>query len=560
MANLLFSVVAGIAQQSKLDFVRKTRRVEAVQETFLRSLLQAHQQTELGRAYGLAEIKTIDQFRDRMPILPYSSYEPYIERIAQGEPNVMTAAPVLYLNLTSGSTGKQKLIPVTRQSRKAFGSARQVSIGFVTDALRQRGISANKMLLTSSGRAIGHTSAGIPYGPSSAGDLSLLSLFYHHMFAHPFAALKISDSLARNYVCLLFALRQTQLNMIGATFPIHALRLCDYLECYAEDLIRDMEQGTIAEWLNIDPLLRTKLQKQWSASPAHARRLRDRLKADGRLTPKACWDLSVVVTARGGTSNFYFERFPQYFGDVPIFGGVYAASEAMFGLYHDFDDDGTILAIESGFYEFIPEDQWDVEQPKTLLPSEVIPGRRYRILVTNYSGLYRYDIGDVVEVLGFYERTPLVVFRHRLGGLLSSTTEKTTEFHATQVMQRLQQVFNLPLENFCITLSDDIPAHYLVNIEIESGHTLDRPQEFLQQFDVCLKEIHTNYANKRHERQVPSPRLRILNSGSFASVGQRLLDRGISEVQMKFPHISEDRTLLEGLAVQQEVWLSEESR
>lgn len=559
MANLLFSLVAGVAQQSMLDFVRKTRQVEAVQEKFLRSLLRAQQQTELGRAYSLSEIKTIDQFRDRVPILPYSSYEPYIERITQGEKNVLTAAPVLYLNLTSGSTGKQKLIPVTQQSRQAFGRGRQVGIGFVTNALRRRGLPIDKMLLTSSGRALGHTRAGIPYGPSSAGDISFLNLFYHHIFAHPFDTLKISDSVARHYVCLLFALRETRLNMIGATFPIHALRLCDYLECYADELIRDMEQGTIADWLDIEPTLRAKLEKRWSADSTRAHWLRQRLKAEGRLTPKDCWDLSVVVTARGGTSNFYFERFPQYFGNIPIFGGVYAASEAMFGVYHDLDSDGTILSIDSGFYEFIPEDQWDAEQPQTLLPSEVTPGRRYRILVTNYNGLYRYDIGDVVEVLGFYERTPLIVFRHRLGGLLSSTTEKTTEFHATQVMQRLQQTFNLPLENFCITLSDDIPAHYLVNIEIESGHTLDRPQEFLQQFDACLKEIHTNYANKRHEGQVPSPRLRVLEPGSFADVGRRLLERGISEVQMKFPHISEDRTLLAGLGVQQEVRLTEET-
>jgi len=38
--------------------------------------------------------------------------------------------------------------------------------------------------------------------------------------------------------------------------------------------------------------------------------------------------------------------------------------------------------------------------------------------MTNYSGFYRYDIGDVVEVLGFYEQAPLLVFRHRRGGLL----------------------------------------------------------------------------------------------------------------------------------------------
>ncbi|GAA6621233.1 GH3 auxin-responsive promoter family protein [Scytonema sp. NUACC26] len=53
-------------------------------------------------------------------------------------------------------------------------------------------------------------------------------------------------------------------------------------------------------------------------------------------------------------------------------------------------------------------------------------------LLVNYSGFYRYDIGDVMEVLGFYEQTPLIVFRYRQGGLLSAINKKTTEFHVTQ--------------------------------------------------------------------------------------------------------------------------------
>jgi len=178
--------------------------------------------------------------------------------------------------------------------------------------------------------------------------------------------------------------------------------------------------------------------------------------------------------------------------------------------------------------------------------------------VTNYSGFYRYDIGDVVEVVGFYEQAPLITFRHRMGGLLSSTTEKTTEFHATQVMQRLQQEFGLPLENFCITLSEhEVPAHYLVNIELPSGQALSDPQAFLNRFDRLLKDIHVSYEVKRRD-QVPPPRLRILASGSFAIVRQRLLQKGIPDSQLKFPHISEDRQFLAGLQVAQEVRLPED--
>lgn len=85
MANLLLPLLTTIAERAKANFVKKTRQTTAVQERFLQSLLQAHKDTELGRKYGLNDIKTLDQFREQIPVLPYSSYEPYTERIAKGE-------------------------------------------------------------------------------------------------------------------------------------------------------------------------------------------------------------------------------------------------------------------------------------------------------------------------------------------------------------------------------------------------------------------------------------------------------------------------------------------
>lgn len=558
MTHPVLSILSVLNQRAKAAFVQQTQAVEATQAEFLRSLLHTQQNTVLGQTYGLSAIRTVDQFRRQVPILPYSSYEPYMERVARGEPNILTPDPVEYLNLTSGSTGRQKLIPVTRRTRQIVSWVNRLGVSFAIEALRRRNRLPGKMLLTSSIQLLGHTSADIPYGPVSVGHLRSRNFLERQAFAHPFAALGITDSLARHYVCLLFALRHSTLGSIGANFPILGLRLCDYLESYAEDLIRDLETGAIADWLPLEPALRHRLQRQLHAHPQRAQRLREILKSEGTLTPRLVWDrLSLVVTARGGSSDFYFQRFPHYFGDTPIYGGTYASAESTFGIYPDFDTDGSVLALGAGFFEFIPESQWGVEQPQTLLPTEVRAGDRYRILVTNYNGLYRYDIGDVVEVLGFYHQAPLLVFRHRLGGLLSSTTEKTTEFHATQVMQRLQQDFGLKLENFCITLSESgIPAHYLVNIELSAGQTLSNPQAFIHQFDRQLKEIHTSYEVKRRD-QVPPPCLRILAPGSFDQIRRRLIQRGIPESQLKFPHITEDRQFLAGLTVEHEVPMAE---
>ncbi len=559
MTNFLLPLLSIAAERAREIFIQKTRQTDAVQEQFLRKLLQFHKDTELGRKYGLRDIKTIEQFQQQIPILPYSSYESYTERIAKGEKNILTPDPVVYLNTTSGSTGKQKLIPVTRRFQNSLGQPNLISIGFLIEALRARQQKFGKLLTTYSAQQGGRTSGGIDYGPAGAGVLRMGSFFYEQLFAHPYETLKVADSPTRHYLCILFALRDLSMRGIGANFPMLILRICNYLERYAEDLIQDLETGTIANHLKLEPEIRTILERKWSAFPTRAAQLRQILKSEGRLTPKLVWtELSFIGTARGGTSDFYFQRFPHYLDNIPVFGAVFATAEGTFSIYPDLDSDGSILAIETGFFEFIPEEQWQAEHPKTVLATEVKPGKLYRILMTNYSGFYRYDIGDVIEVLGFYEQAPLIVFRHRRGGLLSSTTEKTTESHATDVMQNLQQEFNFFLEDFCITLSEnEFPAHYLVNIELAPGQTLSNPQAFLASFDRKLQEANPSYAAKRPD-QVPAPRLRILEAGSFAIVRQRQLQRGIPDSQLKFPHISEDRNFLAGLRIEQEIRLPED--
>ncbi|MGF1536614.1 MAG: GH3 auxin-responsive promoter family protein [Elainellaceae cyanobacterium] len=556
MANIVLSGLAALGQRARARLLNQTQQADRVQTQFLRSLLKRHQDTAFGRQYHLGDIQTIDQFRQRLPLAPYTSFEPYIERMVAGEPDVLTAEPPVFFNLTSGSTGKKKLIPVTKQSRRAIARANQAAIGFLAEALRRRGQSFGKMLYTNSAVPFGTTASGVPYGPVSTSDLRLANFIYRQVFAFPFEALQIPDGQTRTYVCLLFALQQRQLGSISATFPILALSLAQTLEAKGDRLVHDLAQEAIAPDLKLNLALRQRLQRQWNPAPRRAAELQQSLKQGSALTPALAWpELRFMVTARGGTSNFYFEQFPAHFGGTPIFGGTYASAEATFGVHRDFGTDSVLPALESGFFEFIPEDQWEVDQPKTRLPWEVTVGDRYRIVVTNYSGFYRYDLGDVVEIEGFCNLAPRFIFRHRRGGVISASTEKTTEFHVTQTMQRLQQEFGVQLNNFCITLSEDIPPHYWVNVEPVAGQAVADPARFLQRFDEVLKEVHVSYAFKRGAKLVPPPQLRILAAGGFEQLRQRMIAQGRSPGQIKFPLVTDDRHWVAGLPVEQEVSL-----
>ncbi len=548
-------LLATWAQAVTRRFARQTQQVQAVQAQFLQQLGREYQDTELGRRYQLAKIASVEQFRQQIPVSRYDTYAPYAERIAAGEPNVLTPDPVAYLNLTSGSTGHKKRIPVTARSRQVLARARQVSTAFGILAAQAGGGSTGKLLVTSSTQLWGETSGGIPYGPVSVGHLRSLSGLSRQLLAPPLAALAIADSRARHYVCLLAALGETYLRAIAATFPVLALQMAQYLADDAELLLADLARGTLTDELPIEPELRAQLQAQRRPQPLRATELRRHLDRHGRLRPRDAWPhLSLLITPWGGASPFYIEQCPAHFGPVPVFGGVYSSAEATFGVYYQANNEGNILAINSGFFEFVPRDRWQDEQPATLLPHEVSVGERYRLLVTNYHGFYRYDIGDVVEVVGFYHQTPILAFRYRAGGWLSAINEKTTELQIVEAIRPLQAEFAVQLTNFCVTLSRaEIPPRYLVNIELASGQRLAAPDQFLAGFDRALQELHVSYAVKRRGQELPPPRLRLLAPGSFARKYQELYQQGVPESHLKFPHLHGDRDFLAGLAVESEV-------
>lgn len=558
MSKILTSLLTALTQGSLKKFKRQTQNIEITHREFLQKLIATHKNTELGQKLNLEAIKTVEEFRSQIPIHSYGDYQAYIQRMVEGEENLLTPEVPIYFNFTSGTTGKQKIIPVTKTSRKNKEINKIIGFGFLLEAAKARNLTINpsKSLLTSSLQVFGHTQQGIPYGPVSTGDLLYSNFWQKRIFVHPFDALRIKDVVARNYVCLLFALRNSDLSLIGANYPVIALTMAKYLEEYASELIADLQTGKIAPWLNIEPQLRQKLTKKLPANPEIAGKLAVIYQTHGYLTPELVWpNLACIATARGVPSNFYLDKFPSYFGKTPVFGGIYAAAEAVFSIYPDFDQDGSILAINTNFFEFIPSDEWHKENPQTLLPQEVKIGGEYRILVSNYTGLYRYDIGDVIKVVGFYHQTPMITFLHRASGVLTSTTEKTTDAHVIQAVQDLQSKFHVSLENFCLTLSEvDIPPAYVLNIELSGNDNLPQPEEFIQEFDLNLQKLNTCYEIER-QSTIPPPHLRILAPGSFAKLAEKLIKQGMPESQLKILNLNQDRQYLSGLEVIQEVKL-----
>ena len=88
----------------------------------LKKILEDNEKTEYGKKYQFSKINNYAEYKDNIPISNYNDYKPYIDRMYNGEDNILTSYPIETFNCTSGSEGQQKLIPLTRKALDTYSA------------------------------------------------------------------------------------------------------------------------------------------------------------------------------------------------------------------------------------------------------------------------------------------------------------------------------------------------------------------------------------------------------------------------------------------------------
>lgn len=104
-------------------FRRALADPERSQRVLLRRYLQENAATAFGRAHGFSTIRTAEEYRERVPLAHWEDVAPWVDRIAAGEPEILTRSPVRTLEPTSGSSAARKLIPYTAELQREIRRA-----------------------------------------------------------------------------------------------------------------------------------------------------------------------------------------------------------------------------------------------------------------------------------------------------------------------------------------------------------------------------------------------------------------------------------------------------
>lgn len=466
------------------------------QREVLQDLVTSAQYTEFGRKYGFNRLFNVKSFKEAVPIHEYDDIKPYIERIMQGEQNILWNTPIFWFAKSSGTTSdKSKFIPISEESLQDghYKASKDVLSMYYQ-------FHPESNLLTGKGLVIGGSHNINPMNNDAQyGDLSAVLLQNSPFWGHWLRTPDLSIALMDEWV----------------------------------SKIEKLAENTVNE--NVTSI---------SGVPTWTMVLFKRiLEMTGKQSMADVWP-SLELYMHGGVSfTPYREQFRQLIGKEVNYLEMYNASEGFFAAQDIPGQEGMLLFTDHGiFMEFMPVSEYGKAQPQTIGLQDVEPGQHYALVISTNGGLWRYLVGDTIQ---FTSVRPYRVkvsgrLKHYINAFGEEVIVDNSDKAIAEAAARTGAVVNDYTAAPVYFSGNENGAHeWLIEFEQEP-ESLDA---FTRELDTALQRINSDYEAKRHKSiALRLPLVHALRKGIFA---EWLHSKGKLGGQHKVPRLSNDRKFLE---------------
>lgn len=462
-------------------------------EELLYRILRRNKDTEYGKRYGFKDIKTVGDFRKKVPVTTFHDYEEYIDRmIYNGEKNLITSLDVIGYAQSSGTVGGRKYVPLTQPQINVYTKHTVTRMMACADKYHRRhygkGIRPGRGLYTN--HAIyDYLSNGVL--SSNVADVAArqLGFLYPYILSNPYKRLFTQYEAEFRYVNMRFALQDRDTMYVFSVFLKMFTDMMIYLEKHWETIVDDIEKGTISDIAKATPEVKEMLRAKIKPDPVRAAELRREFEKgfDETIVPRIWPNMSVICGIGTSTFEQFYKLSKSMTGDIPYDFSIYGASEGLFAAVDELNSPKQLMLVESCFYEFVPVE----DESKVLCLDELEAGQEYEIIVTTQSGLYRYKCGDVIKVVDYLGECPYIQFAYRKGQLMNLAGEKTTEEHMQAAVDKIAREAGCRILNWTVDSVINVqPCHYLLMLENDEGRDLTGYTDFA---DKVLREINVRY-------------------------------------------------------------------
>lgn len=500
--------------RSVLQWIGPLQRVEAfkeapvaTQKTLLQDLLARAAPTEWGQRFGFKKIARasdpIAAYQERVPLHTYEDIEDDVERVRAGAADVMWPGTITNFAVSSGTVSDGKVIPI---SDETIESNRSFSIGTGINYLREKMDPSffGGTHLTLPGRVEEDPN----YPGTKAGE--------------------ISGILAENAPGFFRNLFQAVPNDIT------------FLPSWEEKL------EAVAKWTVDQDVRLLVMVPTWALNLFdQVIELHNERNNEAATTVGEVWPNLQVYFSGGVALRSYRNLIEEKIGHDVDFVETYGASEGFFSFQDDLDDPSMLLHLDNGvFYEFVPIDEQRNESPTRRTIADVETGVRYSMYVSSCSGLWSYEVGDVVR----FTQT----FPHKIT-VAGRTSEMIDEYGEAIYGDEAREAIRVACEATDAHVSDYHIAPRRSSNGEQPGHEWliefeNRPNDletFERTLDEYLCDVNRHYHIRRDGEAMTGPEVSVLPDGAFYKWLKATKDE-ISG-QTKVPRMSSNRDVADGV-------------
>ena len=465
-----------------------------VQNEVLWGLLEKGKTTKWGRQHDFAKVKSLSDFQKSTPITCYEDLLPFINRVKDGEQNLLWPTETRWFAKSSGTTStKSKFIPVTEDSLEDchYKGGKDMLALYLHKNPESEFLSGKTIAVAGSAELNNETGHYI-------GDLSAILMKNLPLWAHfsksPNLSIGIMDDWSKKV-----------------------------------DLI---VENTIAEDV-----------RAISGVPSWMLVILERaLEISGKNHINEIWPNFELIIHGGVSFIPYKERFAKILNSQTNYQEVYNASEGFFAIQDSSRHDDLLLMLDYGiFYEFMPMTEYGKDQPNVIGLQDVVMGKNYAIIITTNAGLWRYMIGDTVVF------TSLTPYRIKISGrtksFINSAGEELIVDNAEVAIQHACKITGAVIKEYSAG-----PLFFDKGSKIAHEWFIEFDKQpadigfFTELMDNALKVENSDYEAKRFQDMVlAKPIVHIVPKNTFILW---LANKGKLGGQNKVPRLSNNRVII----------------
>ena len=474
-----------------------TSKAEILQRNVLRQLLSKSCSTEWGSAHGYAKDLSYENFARQTPLKTYEELKGFIDRMRHGEKDVLWPGRVKWYAKSSGTTNdKSKFIPVSTDALHDthYAGGKDAVVWYLRNNPKSKIFDGKALIL----------------GGSHAPNYNL------------------SDSLVGDLSAILIENINPLVNLVRV--PKKSTALLSDFEIKRERIALEAMKQNVTNLSGVPSWMLSVLTRVMELS--------------GKQYLNEVWPNLEMFFHGGVAFTPYRNQYQRLITSPQMhYMETYNASEGFFGLQDDPSDVAMSLMIDYGvFYEFIPMDEFENENPTVLPLWEVETGRNYAMVISTSSGLWRYIIGDMIR---FTEVNPYkFIITGRTKSFINAFGEELIVDNAEKgLAEACRQTGAEVLEYTAAPVFMDNNGKCRHQWVIEFSREPESISEFARILDETLQQINSDYEAKRYKNITLQP-LELIKARPSV-FNDWLKQKGKLGGQHKVPRLCNNREIIE---------------